>query len=111
MEGFDPECAWRWRGVTVAAVCGLGLMAGLAACAAGNGQATTGTSVAANPKPGNPEASEMVECRLPLEIERRGRQVTTLGASQVVQLSRDQCRARKGEVIPATQEPGPAPAR
>jgi hypothetical protein len=107
MKRFGPERVWRWGAVSVTAVCGLGLIAALAGCSEGRSPAST----AASAEPANPEALDTVECRLPVEVERLGRQVTKLGPSQVVRVSRKECIARKGEVIPATGAPGSAPAR
>lgn len=84
--GFE---SWhRWLGVTL-----------LAALVVGWGDLASAQPAATTDRAGAPEGegAESVECLLPADIDRFGRQLTIIGARQKIETSRADCEARGGE--------------
>lgn len=71
----------------------------LAALVVGWGDLTSAQPAATTDSAGAPEGegAESVECLLPADIDRFGRQLTIIGARQKIETSRADCEARGGE--------------
>lgn len=94
----------RVRAIGLAsAIAALGAAGGAPPAAAGGkgGDAAAEVTV----RPATAERVALVRCLLPAKVDRLGSQVTRLGARREVQLTREECLARGGEVEAAGERP------
>lgn len=91
----------RWMGLA-SGIAMLGAVIGGAAAAGSTGD---DAQPQVEVRPAEAPAGDEIDCLLPAKVERRGSQLTHLGARREVQLPPEECTARGGEIEGDDEQP------